>query len=84
VSEHGIMLDPMKVEEILRLPLSRNIQQIQGLQGKANLLRRFIVNSANLTKGFMCLLKKDTLLYGISEPKNPSMLLRNLWYQHLY
>jgi hypothetical protein len=61
VSEHGIMVDPMKVEAILRLPPPHNIRQLQGLQGKANFLRRFIVNYANLTKGFMHLLKKDTL-----------------------
>jgi hypothetical protein len=50
----------MKVEGILRLPLSCNIQQLQGLQGKTNFLCRFIVNYANLTKGFICLLNKDT------------------------
>jgi hypothetical protein len=84
VSEHGIMVDPMKVEAILRFPPPCNIRQLQGLQGKANFLRRFIVNYANLTKGFMHLLKKDTpFLYGMSEPRNPSMLLRNPWYRHL-
>jgi hypothetical protein len=55
------MVDPMKVEAILQLPPPHNIRQLQGLQGKANFLCRFIVNYANLTKGFMCLLKKDTL-----------------------
>jgi hypothetical protein len=49
-----------KVEAILQLPPPCNIRQLQGLQGKANFLRRFILNYANLTKGFMCLLKKDT------------------------
>jgi hypothetical protein len=55
------MVDPLKVEAILRLPPPCNIRQLQGLQGKANFLRRFIVNYANITKGFMRLLKKDTL-----------------------
>jgi hypothetical protein len=36
------------------------IIQLQGLQGKDNFLCRFIVNYANITNGFMCLLKKDT------------------------
>jgi hypothetical protein len=36
------------------------IRQLQCLQGKANFLRWFIVNYDNITKGFMCLLKKDT------------------------
>jgi hypothetical protein len=60
VSETGIMVDPLKVEAILQLPPPCTIRQLQGLQGKANFLRRFIVNYANITKGFMHLLKKDT------------------------
>jgi hypothetical protein len=54
------MVDPLKLEAILQLPPPRIIRQLQGLQGKDNFLRRFIVNYANITKGFMCLLKKDT------------------------
>jgi hypothetical protein len=42
------------------LPPPRTIRQLQGLQGKDNFLRRFIVKYANITKGFMRLLKKDT------------------------
>jgi hypothetical protein len=60
VSETGIMVDPLKVKEILRLPPLRTIRQLQGLQGNAKFLRRFIVNYATITKGFMRLLKKDT------------------------
>jgi hypothetical protein len=60
VSETGIMVDPLKVEAILRLPPLHTILQLQGLQGKSKFLRWFIVNYANITKGFMCLLKKDT------------------------
>jgi hypothetical protein len=55
------MVDSLKVEEILQLPPAHTIHQLQGLQGKANFLRQFIVNYANITKGFMHLLKKDTL-----------------------
>jgi hypothetical protein len=54
------MVDPLKVEEILQLPPPCMIKQLQGLQGKANFMCRFIVNYANITKGFMRLLKKDT------------------------
>ena len=50
----------LKVEAILWLPPQHTIEQLQSLQGMANFLRRFIVNYSNLTKGFMCLLKKDT------------------------
>jgi hypothetical protein len=60
VSETGIMVVPLKVEAIPQLPPPHTIRQLQGLQGKANFLRHFIVNYANITKGFMRLLKKDT------------------------
>jgi hypothetical protein len=60
VSKTRIMVDPLKVEEILQLPPPCMIRKLQGLQGKANFIRRFIVNYTNITKGLMCLLKKDT------------------------
>ena len=52
-------MDPLKVEAIVNLP-PRSIRQLQSLQGKSNFLRRFIVNYAKITKGFMRLLKQDT------------------------
>jgi hypothetical protein len=55
----GIMVDPLKVEAIVQLPPPRTILQLQSLQGKANFLRCFIANYAEITKGFMRLLKKD-------------------------
>jgi len=51
------MVDPLKVEAIVSLPLPTNVRQLQSLQEKANFLRYFIVNYAKITKGFMCLLK---------------------------
>jgi hypothetical protein len=59
VSTTGIMIDPLKVEAISQLPPPRTILQLQSLQGKANFLRCFITNYAEITKGFMRLLKKD-------------------------
>jgi hypothetical protein len=59
VSMTRIMVDPLKVEVIVQLPPPRTILQLQSLQGKANFLRRFIANYAEITKGFMHLLKKD-------------------------
>jgi hypothetical protein len=50
VSETGIMVDPLKVEAILRLPPLLMIRQIQCLQGKSNFLRWFIVNYATIMK----------------------------------
>ena len=53
-------MDPLKVEAIVNMPSPHSIRQLQILQGKSNFLRFFIVNYANITKGFMCLLKQDT------------------------
>jgi hypothetical protein len=59
VSTTGIMVDPLKVEAIIQLRPPRTILQLQSLQGKENFLRCFIANYAEITKGFMRLLKKD-------------------------
>ena len=48
----------MKVQAILDLPAPSNLLQLQKLQGKANFLRRFIPNYAEMDKGFNQLLKK--------------------------
>jgi hypothetical protein len=53
-------VDPLKVKAILTLPPPNNLTQLQSLQGKENFLHRFICNYAELTKGFMRLLQKDT------------------------
>lgn len=58
MSNEGIWVDPFKVEAIIQLPPLSTIQQLQSLQGKINFLRKFIVNYAKITKGFMCLLCK--------------------------
>jgi hypothetical protein len=57
------MVDPLKVEEIIQFPPPRTIHQLQSLQGKVNFLRRFIANYAEITKGFMHLLKKEIPFY---------------------
>ena len=62
VANDGIWIDPLKVEAITNIPPPRTILQLQSLQGKANFLRQFIANYAELTKGFMWLLKKGVYL----------------------
>ena len=59
VSKDGIHLDPLKVEAIVNLPSPSSLYQLQSLQGKANFLRRFIPNYAEVAKGFMRLLKQN-------------------------
>jgi hypothetical protein len=58
VSKKGIMVDPLKVEAIVHFPPPRNIFQLQSLQGKVNFLQCFITNYVDITKGFICLMKK--------------------------
>ena len=59
ISKEGIRVDPLKVEAILQLSPPKNIRHLQCFQGMENFLWRFVVNFANLTRGFMRLLKKD-------------------------
>lgn len=58
VAKDGICADPLKVKAILNLPPPHTIVQLQSLQGKANFLRHFHANYAELTNGFMCLMNK--------------------------
>ena len=54
-------MDPLKVEAIINLSPPRSIRKLQILQGNSNFLRRFIINYYKIIKGFMRLLKQDTL-----------------------
>jgi hypothetical protein len=63
VSTPGILVDPLKVEAIIQFPPQCTILQLQSLYGKANFLRHFIANYAEITKGFLHLLKKDVPFY---------------------
>jgi hypothetical protein len=58
VANDGIRVDRLKVKAITNLPPPSTILQLQILQGKVNFLRRFITNYPELTKGFICFLKK--------------------------
>ena len=57
------MVDMLKVESIFQLPPLRTIRQLQGLQGKSNFLRWFIMNYVNITKGFTCLLMDTPFIW---------------------
>jgi hypothetical protein len=57
VSKTWIMVDPLKVEAIVQFPPPCTIPQLPSLQGKLNFIRRFTATYAEITKGFMHLLK---------------------------
>ena len=63
VSKADIRVNPLKVEAIIKLPPPSSLRQLQSLQGKANFLRRFIPNYAEVTKGFTRLLKQNTQFF---------------------
>ena len=58
-----IHVNRLKVKAIINLPPPSTLCQLQSLQGKANFLRRFISNYAELTKGFTRLLKQNIPLF---------------------
>ena len=74
ISKDGIRLDPCKVHAIIDLPPPSSSLQIQKLQGKANFLRRFIPNYAELAKGYTRLLKRMYPSFGTKSCKPPLML----------
>ena len=78
ISKEGIRVDPLKVEAILQLSPSKNIRHLQCLQGMANFLRRFVVNFANLTRGFMHLLKDTTFCWDERAQESFDALKRAL------
>ena len=57
VSKDEICLDPLKVEAIINLPSPSSLHQLHSLQGKANFLRCFIPNYAEVARGYTRLLK---------------------------
>jgi len=58
-----IHIDPLKVEAIIKLPPPSSLCQLQSLQEKVNLLRRFIPNYVEITKGFSRFLKQNTTFF---------------------
>ena len=59
VSQHGIKVDPNRVDTILKIELPRNKKGIQSFMGKINFLRRFISSFVKIIKHIIVMLKKD-------------------------
>jgi hypothetical protein len=56
ISQHGIMVEPLKVQAITEIPPPRNLCQLRSLQGKDNILRCFVPDYATRAHGFLHLL----------------------------
>jgi hypothetical protein len=59
VSQSGIIVNPLKVKSITEIPPPRNLRQLQSLQGKANFLRRFVLDYTIRAQSFLHLLRHD-------------------------
>eukprot|EP00253_Pinus_taeda_P004273 PITA_04273 len=59
ISKDGIKIDPERIESIQKIPLLHNLKSLQSFLGKANFIRRFIPNYAEIAKPIQSLLKKD-------------------------
>ena len=67
ISKDGIKIDPLKVQAILDMPSPSTLLQLQSLQGKANFLRRFVQNYAEIAKGYTRLLRRDIPFFWDEE-----------------
>jgi hypothetical protein len=52
-------VDPLKDQEITKIPPPQNLCQLQSLQGKTNFLRCFVLDYATHAHGFLRLLHND-------------------------
>eukprot|EP00253_Pinus_taeda_P029816 PITA_29816 len=77
VSKSGIRVDPSKLQAIVKLPPPSTLCQLQNLQQKANFLRRFIPNYAEITKGFTRLLIQNTPFFWDEIAQKPFDALKH-------
>lgn len=59
VSKRGIKVDPKKVKAIVSMPTPKNHKKLRNIQGKMNLVRRFISQLGDKCNPFTHLLKKN-------------------------
>ena len=59
VRHRGIEIDQSKIEAIQKMPESKNLRELRGLQGKLAYIRRFILNLDGRCQPFNSLMKKD-------------------------
>jgi hypothetical protein len=59
ISQNGIIMDPLKVQAITKIPPPWNLRQLQSLPGKANFLRHFVPDYAIRSHGLLLLLRHN-------------------------
>lgn len=69
VSPKGVRIDPSRVQEMKRINIPRNKNEVQSFLGKINILRRFIPNFAQIFKQITNILRKDNEISWSNEGK---------------
>lgn len=72
----GLMVDPEKVEAILRIPQPKSVTDVRRLIGVASWYRRFVPNFSTMTAPLCNLLKKNQNFVWSQECENSSKLLK--------
>lgn len=60
VNSSGLLVDPEKVDAILRIPTPRNVREVRRIIGLASWYRRFVPNFSTITSPITALTKKNT------------------------
>ena len=59
ISKEGINIDPIRVSSIKKIVIPRIKKVVQSFLGKVNLLKRFIINFAEIVKCVTNMLRND-------------------------
>ena len=77
ISQHGIAMDPEKIESVLEWPAPSNIRELQVILGFCNFYRNLIPYYATLTAPFTVLLKKDSCFKCTMDLNSLFLVLKN-------
>jgi hypothetical protein len=71
-------MDPLMVEAIVQFPPMHIMCQLKSIQGKVNFIHHFIINYAEITKGFIHFVNKGVPFNGILMCKDILMHLKRI------
>jgi hypothetical protein len=69
ILKEGIKIDPSRVEGIQKISTPHSKKEVKSFLGKANFLRRFIMNLVEIIKHITCMLRKGNEIKWNSEAK---------------
>ena len=65
---HGVRIDPKRVEAIDKIQKPKSVKGIQSFFGQINFLRRFVTNFAEISRPISRMLKKGSEIKWDGEP----------------